>query len=404
MHPIEKVHKMILDGKVLGPSGTWIPRTEALKNKRYFLKHVFNGEIEHDGRWVRLSELTTKPDVVMSADLPEELAVVPAESGPVLKEKDTAILPGTPVVQKHHEVDFFPVAAPTAPPPQTPLDRDTLPSIPQLRQQTPPVRDTPPPVPQHPQHEDRTPDYRDLPPQPQHIKAPESRPEETDTFQKETITIRSIPLGKDTTLTISESRAGSALVAICSIRGFLDQSNTDDFHAQLISMLDFGVRFFIIDFEQTTLVGSAGWGILAVSARLIKAQQGHLLICAMKDEIEESFLLLQFNNVIDARKTITDCLGVIRDIIKNQKEREAPDGDTAASFSHYGESFDELPLPEKIKTIISRNGPLTFFKIADHLKQDQYGNVRISLVKLYFILKELNLETHWKRVRYYRSC
>jgi anti-anti-sigma factor len=228
--------------------------------------------------------------------------------------------------------------------------------------------------------------------------------QERSSLEKQTIIIRSIPLGKETTLTISESRAGTALVAVCSIQGYIDQTNAEDFNVQLMSMLDFGVRFFIIDCEHTNLIGSAGWGILAVAARLIKAAQGHLLICSMSSDIEEGYLLMQFNEIIDSKKTILDCLDAIAQILATRKDILPDNNDINQSFSPYGESFDDIPIQEKLKTIIARHGPLNFFQIAGKLKQQQYGNVKLNPFKLYLILKELNLESSLKRKRFYRSC
>ena len=70
----------------------------------------------------------------------------------------------------------------------------------------------------------------------------------------------------------------------------------------------------------------------------------------------------------------------------------------------YGDDYNDLPLPEKLKTIIAQNGPLSIFKIARHLKTERYGRIALNPIKLYFLLKEMNLETRLKRTRYYRSC
>ncbi|MBN1577005.1 MAG: STAS domain-containing protein [Chitinispirillaceae bacterium] len=430
MNPIEKVHKLIVSGKVLGPNGAWIPRTEALKTKRYLLNHVLNGEVEINGKWKRLSEIDTKPEIRQFKP-PESISTLEIRPKTFPEERETEIISGSssvlipPPPLKSSDAGTVPLTMPlTTPPEKTDSPEPVSPSRPivapparesliddSVSRQLPAASDRQPPVdrtgvspiPMHQQHEDRSAEYGNLPPQP-HIEAPGRKPEAADAIQNETVTIRTIPLGKETSLTISESRAGSALVAICSVAGFIDQSNSDDFHQQLISMLEFGVRFFIIDFEHTTLVGSAGWGVLAVAARLIKAQHGHLLICAMKEEIEESFYLLQFNDVIDAQKTVTDCLGVIRTMLDSPSAAAADTGDGATSFPLYGESYEDLPLPEKIKSIIALNGPLSFLKIGAALKQERYGKTKINPFKLYLLLKGLNLETRWKRVRYYRSC
>ncbi|MBN1308668.1 MAG: STAS domain-containing protein [Chitinispirillaceae bacterium] len=430
MDPIERVHKLIVSGKVLGPNGTWIPRTEALKTKRYLLDHVLNGEVEIDGKWKRLSEIDTQREIRPSespADIPT-LGVRPTTFPEERETETVADASSEPIFsrpQKPSYADTVPsVALPRAPrrkagrsepvvpsrpsgdpaPERSLIDDSVSPSIPDDDGSSFPAdRAAVTPVPDRQRHEAPTADYGNLPPQPR-LGVPDSKPAAADTLQKETVAIRTIPLGKDTSLTISESRAGAALVAICSIAGFIDQSNADDFHQQLISMLEFGVRFFIIDFEQTTLVGSAGWGVLAAASRLIKAQGGRLLICAMKEEIEESFYLLQFNDVINAHKSVADCLEVIRTVGTSHPPASADAVGSATSFLLYGESYEDLPLPEKIKSIISLNGPLSFFKIASLLKQERYGKTNINPFTLYFILKELNLETRGKRARYYRSC
>lgn len=358
MRPIEQVHRQILEGNVLGPSGTWIPRTEALKRKRIQLKHVLDGEIEIDGKWVKLSSVETKQKIT-----PFLASQAPAGKADRITSLRKQMAQSEPSIIQNAS-PFENVPAPAAPGAQS--------------------NPTPPPVVQQSTTQTQTSDALS---------------------DKQTITIRTLPLGKDTVLTISESRAGDALVAICSIQGFIDQTNADELNAQLMSMLDFGVRFFIIDCEHTNLIGSAGWGVLAVASRLIKAAHGHLLICAMSADIEESFLLLQFNEVVDARKTMSDCLDAIDVYLTEQKTiavKESPDENQ--SFHLFGDSWEDLPLHEKLKTIISHNGPMKFFAIKKLLRTPRYGNVKMSALRLYLVLKELNLESKWKRVRFYRSC
>lgn len=374
MHPIEKAHKMIIAGNVLSGDGRWVPRNEALKRKCSFLEHVFKGEVEQNGRWVKITDINSKA-VSEPIIVPESILSEPVQENPF------------------HGKNLFPAEQDT---PATMADSTISQDVPpQKNPRHQAVQQTFHPVPEE------TP-IELLPPR-SAVQQEAEQPQHEHLPQKETITIRTIPLGKETTLTISESRAGEALVAICSIQGFLDQTNADDFQAQLMSMLDFGVLYFIIDMEHTTLVGSAGWGVIAISARLIKAGSGRLLICAMKTELEESFLLLQFNEVIDTRKTISDGLDSIREIIRNnemQPQLQTQDD----SYSPFGEAYDELPMPEKIKTIIAQNGPLSFFQLHTLLKQERYGGEKINVFKLFFLLRDLNLDTKWKRVRYYRSC
>ena len=482
MHPIEKFHKMVAAGMVLGPEGTWISHGDAIKRKRWLFKHLFSGEVESNGKWIPITNLfgrkqqrtetlrlttTTDEDVI-------HLTPPTTENTPI-PDSTLNSLPDT-ALTRQESPPFIRQSTPPPPPETGVSSGQAAATVDRSPQETPeafsprqqksispaPEQQWPVPIPP----DEISAQEADLPTRNEKNTPPASRPEETvvsrrpepaqsvlppagsftgsngpvspvgqsekperfspqteaagfhahersssahgtggnESPQRETITIRTIPLGKETTLTVSETRAGSAVVAICSIQGFIDQSNADDFNAQLASMLEFGVRYFIIDLEHTTLVGSAGWGVFAVTARLIKTAHGHFMICGMKDDIEESFLLLQFNEVIDSRKTISDCLDVIPQIIDETPASPADGENTPSVFSHYGESYEDLPLPEKIKTIIARNGPLSLFKIAAQLKTEPFGSISINPVRLYMLLKEMNLDTKMKQTRYYRSC
>jgi|GEM_PF-6302576 len=392
MHPIEKVHEMILAGKVLDPSGSWISRIDALKKKRYLLKHILNGEVEVDGRWVNLSSIRFVSPPHPSgrpAALPRTFGQSGmAENG---SARTTATLPDTQFLKIVAEKPL-PVPKPAIlPVTQKAAERETGP-LPVAGAHIGPVSD------KTPLAEVDRPQPDSKPSEGPHLSDPAV--EEVASSSKETITIRTVPLGGETTLTISESRAGTTLVAICSLKGFLDQSNVDEFNDHVLSMLEFGVRFFIIDFEHTTLVGSAGWGILAACARLIRASGGSLMICAMEKELSESFHLLQFNDVIEAHNSVEECLA-----ITSAKQQSANGSyDDEIQIPNLGESYAELPLPEKVRTIIAQNGPVPLLKISSLLKTDRYGKTSINIINLYLLLRELNLDTKLKRTRYYRSC
>ncbi|RMD48301.1 MAG: anti-sigma factor antagonist [Ignavibacteria bacterium] len=63
----------------------------------------------------------------------------------------------------------------------------------------------------------------------------------------------------------------------------------------------------------------------------------------------------------------------------------------------------EMSIYGKIKSIIGQYPLLGIWKIKKMLQHEEFGNTKINIIKLYFILKELNLETKEKRYRYYRS-
>ena len=65
--------------------------------------------------------------------------------------------------------------------------------------------------------------------------------------------------------------------------------------------------------------------------------------------------------------------------------------------------LSKLPLNEKIKKLVAEYPLLNIRKIKKLLKDDRFGTVKINIVRLYKILKELDLETKIKRYRFYRS-
>jgi len=62
-----------------------------------------------------------------------------------------------------------------------------------------------------------------------------------------------------------------------------------------------------------------------------------------------------------------------------------------------------LPLPEKVRKIVGQFPQLGSFQIKKALKHPDYGTVKIGYFKLRSLLKELDLDTKEKRVRYYKS-
>lgn len=72
----------------------------------------------------------------------------------------------------------------------------------------------------------------------------------------------------------------------------------------------------------------------------------------------------------------------------------------------YQRKFDikVMPIPDKIRDIVSRNPELSPRQIRSMLKKPEYGNVKISYFKFKSLLKALELDTKQKRYRYYRSA
>jgi anti-anti-sigma factor len=64
----------------------------------------------------------------------------------------------------------------------------------------------------------------------------------------------------------------------------------------------------------------------------------------------------------------------------------------------------QLPVKEKIRKLVTQFPLLSLREMKHLLRREDYGREKVGLLKLYHLLKELNLENKAKRYRYYRSC
>lgn len=63
-----------------------------------------------------------------------------------------------------------------------------------------------------------------------------------------------------------------------------------------------------------------------------------------------------------------------------------------------------MPIPDKVRDVVSRHPDFGAWKIRKMLREDHYGNVKIGYFKLRSLLKNLELDTKEKRYRFFRSA
>jgi anti-anti-sigma regulatory factor len=234
-----------------------------------------------------------------------------------------------------------------------------------------------------------------------------STPTENYTVPSHEIVLkRTIQLNADTVLSISETDIMMNKIVVFAIDGYLDQSNSSIVADELVTRIQADVRFLICDLSRSILISSAGWGMLAAVKGQLSKVHGDLFVASMPPEIEESFRLLQFGEVLKKCYTVNDCLIRLKTIIQRSmiesatsyvpgEHLTAPSGAPLSS---------EMPLQEKVKAIIAQYGPVSIFEMSKTLTEKEFGKEKIGLLKLYSILKEMNLDTKAKQLRFYRSC
>lgn len=222
----------------------------------------------------------------------------------------------------------------------------------------------------------------------------------------EIILKRTIQLNADTVLSISEVDIMMNKVVVFAIDGYLDQSNSSVVADELVTRIQADVRFLICDLSRSTLISSAGWGMLAAVKGQLAKVHGDLFVTSMPAEIDESFRLLQFGEVLKKCSTVNDCLVRIKSTIQRSMIDSATSyvqGDRLTAPS--GAPLPaEMPLQEKVKAVIAQYGPVSIFEMAKILTEKEFGKEKIGLIKLYAVLKEMNLENKVKQLRFYRSC
>lgn len=340
MHPIDNVHNKVAAGFVLNLYGEWVSCNNALAAKQQLLQHVFAGEVEVNGQWIPIKQAVT-PATATSVSTDE-----PKEYARTYNE--TYAQSNEPVLHKGYVKTENTQKKPNS---SIPAENYTAPS-------------------------------------------------------PEIVLKRTIQLNADTVLSISEADIMMNKVVVFAIDGYLDQSNSSIVADELVTRIQADVRFLICDLSRSTLISSAGWGMLAAVKGQLSKVHGDLFVASMPPEIDESFRLLQFGEVLKKCFAVNDCLVRIKSTIQRSmiesatsyvpgERLTAPSGAPLPS---------EMPLQEKIKAILAQYGPVSIFEMSKILTEKEFGKEKIGLLKLNSILKEMNLETKTKQLRFYRSC
>ncbi|RMH60182.1 MAG: anti-sigma factor antagonist [Calditrichaeota bacterium] len=250
-------------------------------------------------------------------------------------------------------------------------------------------------------------------------------------------------------------------IMIVELGGHVDQTNSFQLEKMFEDILESQVFKVIVDFKELHYMSSAGWGIFVGEVKQFREHGGDIKLACMSPEIADVFNMLEFYHILEDYQTVeeaarafdgdedildlTEGVAGAGDVPKStaseaeQEEIQVEDGaehesdeklemDTGEviemvpnvaapapkEFVPPGVVFnplertdvklDELPLTEKIKKVVAENPLVTPWQIKKILKHEQFGHTRVSIFKLWRLLKELDLNSREKRYRFYRSC
>ena len=95
---------------------------------------------------------------------------------------------------------------------------------------------------------------------------------------------------------VKEERHGP--VVVLSPVGRLDSGSARSFESVIMQCVRRGERRMVIDFDRLDFISSAGLRALLVAAKALAADDGELVLCAMKSHIEEVLRTSGFDHLL----------------------------------------------------------------------------------------------------------
>jgi anti-sigma B factor antagonist len=91
-------------------------------------------------------------------------------------------------------------------------------------------------------------------------------------------------------------------IDLFQIKGRLDARTSLEFEKTLIGAIQMGSNRMILDFENLDHISSAGLRVILRATKELKPSKGVLILCSMKDYIEEVFQVSGFDSFLPIEK------------------------------------------------------------------------------------------------------
>ncbi|HEN21373.1 MAG: STAS domain-containing protein [Deltaproteobacteria bacterium] len=86
--------------------------------------------------------------------------------------------------------------------------------------------------------------------------------------------------------------------SVVSVSGRMDGVSAPDFEQKMVSWINEGESNFVVDFGSLDYISSAGLRSILVTAKKLKAKNGRLLLCSLKDTVKEVFEISGFSSIV----------------------------------------------------------------------------------------------------------
>ena len=215
------------------------------------------------------------------------------------------------------------------------------------------------------------------------------------------------------------------------VNGYIDTHTSLKLVSRLKEFLDAKIAQFVLDLSSVNYVSSAGWGVFVGEIKNVRESGGDIKLVNMVPEVYDVFEMLEFNRILKMYDSVEEAINefdlirgydITQTPIKKWKEdsttiKSFPDMQVLRATTDKKDNFDPtqismtnqridptyLSLQDKIKHLITEKPLLSIGEMKGKLRSASYGKSKVGILKLYFLLKDLNLETKEKRHRFYRS-
>lgn len=109
-----------------------------------------------------------------------------------------------------------------------------------------------------------------------------------------------------TDIEVAEARVAGALVLLPA--GRLDSANARSFEALVMERIGGGERRLVVDFSQLDFISSSGLRVLLIAAKALQADAGKLVLCCMKNHIEDVLRISGFDRIIAIKASRAEAL------------------------------------------------------------------------------------------------
>lgn len=192
----------------------------------------------------------------------------------------------------------------------------------------------------------------------------------------------------------------SLAIARMRISGYIDKRHEANAARALRRLAEAGARAVVISVSDTVYLSSAVWSVLAGYASSFRQRGGGCAVTGISARIRQGYSLMRLETVLPAFDTEQQARAYVTgELIRFDRD---------ATNSVRGESpsvdYATLPMDERIRKAIADYGGLSFHALRKRLGEGRYGGKAPSVIRLFWLLREMNLDTRKKRFRYFRSA